>query len=176
MRRSLSLLIAGLLVAGCSAVSPGFTLPPIPSFNIPTIPPFALPSGLPTIPPFELPSSNPNAVMCTLITADEMGAIMGGPVSVQGGDDGSCTYTTSTFSAVVIRQEQGDLATARILLSDPQDVTVGAYPGVIGGFIGVLLYAQRAGTNLVVQGVLMTDDEAGRAQILQIGTTAAGRW
>lgn len=61
MRRSFSLVIAGLLVAGCSGVGPRFTPINIPSLTFPSIPPFVLPSGLPTIPPISLPSAVPGA-------------------------------------------------------------------------------------------------------------------
>jgi len=80
------------------------------------------------------------------------------------------------LSNINLRAEQGDVATARILLSEPKDITIGAYPAVIGGFMGVLLYIQRGGDQLVVQGVLVTNDEATQAKIIQIGTTAASRW
>jgi hypothetical protein len=80
-------------------------------------------------------------------------------------------------SSINLRTEQGDLATARILLSNARDVTVGAYPGVIGSFFGgPILYIQRGGDQLVVHGILVQDDEANQAKLLQIGQTAAQRW
>jgi hypothetical protein len=170
MRRSISVLMTGLLLVACSGPGPGFTVPPITS-----IPPIVLPSGLPTIPPGVLPTSNPGTGSCALITPAEMGAILGGTVTAVG-DEGGCTYTGAGTLGINVRTEQGDLATAKLLLDNPQDVTIGQYPAVIGSFVGVILYIQRGGTNLVIQGVLMTDDEAGRAKIIQIGTTAASRW
>ncbi len=184
MRRSLSLVIAGLLIAGCSNVGPGATLPPfnipsfnIPSFTIPSIPPFELPSGLPTIPPGVLPSADAGSGLCTLASPAEVGAIMGGAVTVTESTTASCSYITASFSTINLRTEQGDLATSRILLTNAKDVTVGAYPGVIGSFLGgPILYIQRGGDLLVVHGILVADDEANQAKLVQIGQTAAARW
>ena len=50
-------------------------------------------------------------------------------------------------------------------------------PGVIGSFFGgPILYIQRGGDQLVVHGILVQDDEANQAKLLQIGQTAAARW
>lgn len=176
-RASLSLLLAGLLISACSSVGPGFTIPPItiPSFTIPSFPPIELPSGF-SFPPIEIPSADANAGLCTLISPAEVGAAIGGTATVSETSATSCTYTTTTFSAINIRTETGDIQTAKILLTDAKDITIGSYPAVIGGFMGVLLYIQRGSEQLVIQGVLMTNDAATQAQIIQIGTTAASRW
>lgn len=178
-RGSLSLLLAGLLVAACATVGPGTTIPPIniPSFTIPTFPPIVLPPGF-SIPPIEFPSADPNGGLCRLLSTAEVAAALGGgaTVTVTGTTDTSCTYLSNSFTGINVRTENGDLQTARILLSDIKDITVAGNPAIIGGFMGILLYIQRGGEQLVVQGVLMTNDEANQQKIIQIGTTAASRW
>jgi hypothetical protein len=174
-RASLSLLLVGMLITACSSIGPGFTIPPIviPSF---TIPPIVLPSGV-SFPPIEIPSADANSGLCTLISPAEVGAALGTPVTVTETKADSCTYTSGTLTAnIVIHTETGDLQTAKILLSEAKDITIGQYPAVIGGFMGVLLYIQRGGEQLVVQAVLMNNDAATQAQIINIGTIAASRW
>jgi hypothetical protein len=183
-RGSLSLLLAGLLISACASVGPGTTIPPIniPSFNIPTFPPIVIPSfPLPpgfTLPPFDLPSGDPNAGTCPLVTAAEVGGIMGSVATVTSSDGDSCTYTLQNFSGVGITRESGDLATVKMLMGDTaRDITVGAYPGVSGAIFGqAVVYVQRGAEQLQVLGVLTGNDEASIAKIVQIATIAASRW
>lgn len=75
-----------------------------------------------------------------------------------------------------MRTEQGDLATAKLILGESQDITIGQYPAVIGSFMGILLYIQRGGDQLVLQAVLIENNEENRAKVIQAGTLAASRW
>ena len=48
---------------------------------------------------------------------------------------------------------------------------------MIGSFFGgPIVYIQRGGDQLGVHGILVQDDEANQAKLLQIGQTAAARW
>ena len=181
MARVLSLALAGLLIAGCGGgINPGTTIPPInipsfsvPSIAIPSIPPIDLPSGL-EIPTIGAP--NPGGGLCRLMTADEVSTAFGVPgMTVTETSDTSCTYT-SGLTALSMRTEQGDLATAKMILSEARDITVGQYPAVVGGFMGVLLYIQRGGDQLVLQAVLIENSAENQAKVISAGTIAASRW
>ena len=183
-RATLGLVLAGLMLTACGAVRPGTSIPPInipsfsiPSFSIPSIPPIVLPPGV-SIPPINLPSADAGSGLCTLISPAEMGAILGGSVTVTSSESTSCTYTGTSLASVVIRTETGELSTAKFLMGDSaQDITIGPYPAVSGVFFGgPLVYIQKGSEQLVVQGVLIGEDDAARAKILQIAQTVGSRW
>ena len=181
-RGSLSLLLAGLLVAACSSIGPGTTIPPIPpinipSFSIPTFPPIVLPPGV-SIPPIVFPSADPSGGLCRLVSTAEMAAAIGGgaTITVTETTDTTCTYLASPMTIISVRTESGDLSTAGILLSEPKSITVAGNPALIGSFMGILLYINKGGQNLVVQAALMENSEANQQKIIAIGTTAASRW
>jgi hypothetical protein len=170
-----SLGIVAVLAIACGGVKIP-TIPPIPSFSIPS---FDIPSGLDIPTPDPNQSIDPNAAACKLLTAAEVQAALGNPVTVTDSATDSCTYTASnTFATVNVRFETGDLTAARILLGDTaKDVTINGMPGLSGVFIGSpLVYVQRGGNQLVVQGVLVGSDDASVAKIVQLATTAASRW
>lgn len=182
MNRVTSLAVSALLLAGCVSIGPGPAATPT---RVPTLPPVNIPSiSVPTLPPIDIPSIDiaiPTAVagagMCRLISAEEVGAILGTPMSVSESTVAACSYlSTSTFATITLRTEPTDLDSARFLLSDPTDVNVGGNPAVIGNFMGVILYIARGPETLVVQSVLFDDTEDNRQKIIQIGTTAVSRW
>lgn len=167
------------LVAFIALACGGVSIPTIPSFNIPSfsIPP--IPTGLiPTPQPGE--SVDPAAGMCRLLSAAEVGTVMGSTVTITGSESDNCTYTAAqTFATLSVRTETGDLSGARFLLGDTaQDVTIAGYQGLKGTFVGSpLLYLQRGGEQLVFQGVLFGSDAAAAlAKVEQLANVAAPRW
>ena len=110
-----SLGIVAALAIACGGIKIP-TIPAIPSFNIPS---FELPSGLNIPTPAPGSSVDPSSGMCLLLTAAEVQAALGNPVTVTESASDSCTYTAAnTFATVNVRTESGDLTAARILLGD----------------------------------------------------------
>jgi hypothetical protein len=175
MRSLVSLALCGALVIGCGGITPGQTIPPIniPSFNLPSLPPFEIPSGI-DIPSIGAP--NPGGGLCRLLSAEEVSTAFGVPgMTVTETSDSSCTFS-SGLTNLTMRTETGDLATAKMILGEAQDITIGQYPAVIGSFMGILLYIQKGGDQLVLQAVLIENNEENRAKVIQAGTLAASRW
>lgn len=165
------------LVAFVALACGGITIPsipPIPSFPvIPTFPPGVIPTLAPGS------SVDPAGGMCRLLTAAEVGSVMGSTVTITDGTGDSCTYTSSsTFATINVRTETGDLTAARFLLGDTaKDITVGSFTGLSGTFVGSpLVYVQRGNDQLVLQGVLVGADDAAVAKVVQLATVAASRW
>jgi hypothetical protein len=165
----------------CSGVSiptppPGVpTLPP----GVPTLPPGVptLPPGVPTLPPGA--SVDPGAGMCRLLSAAEVGAVMGTSMAISESDSDSCTYTNATtFATLNVRTETGDLTAPRFLLGDTaQEITVAGLSALAGTFASSpLVYVQRGNDQLVLQGVLLGTDPAALAKVVQLANTAASRW
>ena len=156
-RAPLSLLLMGLLITACSSGGPGTTIRPIviPSFSIPSI---QLPPGF-TIPPIAIPSVDPAQSACRLITADEAASVLGGPVTVTPDPDGSCTFLpTGTFFPIVVRSGTDEsIATAKMILSNGVDLTVGGAPAYYGELMGGILYIEKGGQTLVLQAALSND-------------------
>lgn len=175
LAKVVSLGIVALLVVACGGVKIP-SIPPIPSF--PTIPSFSLPSGFPTPAPGQ--SVDPATGVCRLLSAAEVGGVMGATYAVSEGDAESCTYTAvGGFSTINVRTESGDLTAARFLLGDTaQDVNIGGHPGLKGTFVGSpLIYLQNGDTELVFQGVLLSEDTAAAlAKIEQIANIGGPRW
>ena len=168
MRRLILLAATGLLVAACGGVGvPNFTIPPI---NIPTLPPFDIPSGL-------LPTTNPNAAACTLVTAAEVGSIMGSTPSVTDSSE-PCTFTFPNFSTIAVSAENGtDLNTSKILFGQSaKDIQVAGLPAATGVFIGQpAVHVQKGANQLQVLGILTGSDDATIQKLVQIATVAVGR-
>jgi hypothetical protein len=157
-RGSLSLLLAGLLMAACSSVGPGTTLPPIviPSFSIPSL---QLPPGL-TIPPIVIPSVDPAQSACRLITAAEAAGVLGGTVTTNADPAGGCTLIPSEGFPIVIRSGTSEtIATAKMITSNGQDLSIGGAPAYYGELMGGLLYIEKGGQTLVFQAALSTDSK-----------------
>lgn len=169
LTRLATLGVVALAVLACGGVS----VPTIPPIVIPTIPPGSVPTPGPG------GSVDPGAGMCRLLSVAEVGAVMGSTVSITESDTDSCTYTAAaTFATINVRTESGDLSSARFLLGDTaKDITIGAYAGVSGIFVGSpLVYVQRGDDQLVLQGVLLGADDASVAKVVQLANTAASRW
>ena len=173
-----SLGIVALLVVACGGIRIP-SIPPIPSF--PSFPPFpsgAFPSDFPTPGPGSF-SVDPATGICRLLSAAEVGAALGGSVTISDSEANSCTYTqTQSFATINVRTESGDLTAARFLLGNTAtDITVNGMPGLSGSFINSpLVYVQRGDQELVVQGVLLAADEASMGRVVQLATLAATRW
>ncbi len=170
-------LVAGVavlaLAAACSSNSapaassvPGSTLAPVSS-----VPGF-------TIAPGDLSSADPNGGVCALISAAEVGSIMGTTATVTDNQGDSCSFTLSTYASVSLTLSTDNLDTGRILLGNSAtDINVGGLPGVSGLFIGQpMVFVQKGDQQLQVLGILTGKDDATRAKIVQIATTAVGRW
>lgn len=169
MRATLSLLAAALLVVGCASIGPGFTIPPI---TFPSFPPFVLPSGL-------LPSGGVTGAPCTLVTAEEVGSIMGSAVTLADTTGGDCSFTFSNISTISVSIEtNSDLSTSRILFgATAKDVIVAGLPGVTGVFFGQpAVHVQHGADQLQVLGILTGSDDATIAKLVQIATVAVSRW
>ena len=164
------------LVAFIALACGGISIPSIPA--IPSFPSFAIPSGLfPSTEPGG--SIDPGSGMCRLLTTAEVGAVMGSAVTITDSQSDSCTYTAAgTFATINMRTETGDLTAARFLLGDTaKPITVGSLSGLSGTFVGSpLVYVQRGGDQLVLQGVLVGADDAAVAKVVALATTAASRW
>jgi hypothetical protein len=162
------------LVAFIALACGGIAIPSIPAIpSFPTIPTGLLPSSVPG------GSVDPGSGMCRLLTTAEVGAVMGSTVTITDSQSDSCTYTAAgTFATINMRTETGDLTAARFLLGDTaKEITVGSLSGLSGTFVGSpLVYVQRGGDQLVLQGVLVGADDAAVAKVVQLATTAASRW
>ena len=188
MRRSLSLVIAGLLIAGCSSAAPGFTVPPgftIPPFTIPSIPSFELPSGLPTIPPIVLPTpGGPPAEgnLCHAVTLQEMSAFAGGTAALASGiSAGECewqiTKADSFIPATValnLDDPGNDLAVIKTVFPQGQDVAI-AEGGYWVPVISTLWFVDGGSTYSVLSAFLTNDPALTLPIAQQIATTAASR-
>jgi len=154
-----------MLVVACGGVGPGFTLPPV---SIPSIPPINIPSGL-------LPTSSG---ACTLVTAAEVGGIMGTTPTLTDTSDG-CTFTMPNFSTINISVEpNSEISTSKILFgTTAKDTTVAGLAAVTGVFIGQpAVHVQRGSDQLQVLGILTGSDDATVAKLVQIATLAVSRW
>lgn len=165
--------LVAVIVLACGGVKIP-SIPPIPSIpSIPTFPPGVIPTPAPGS------SVDTTTGMCRLLSAAEVGAVMGAAVTITEGTSDSCTYTAAqTFATINVRTETGDLTAARFLMGDTaKEITIGQYPGLSGTFMGSpLVYAQRGNDQLVLQGILVGSDEASVAKVVQLATTAASRW
>jgi hypothetical protein len=120
----------------------------------------------------------PAGGICSTVTADEMSQIMGTPMVVGDASSASeCTYTaTAGLPVISLRLETSDLTTARTLLGQTAtDVTVAGHPGVIGNFMGVILYVTYGAQDLVVQAALQSDTPTNRSQLIAVATKAFTR-
>lgn len=91
----------------------------------------------------------------------------------------SCTYEVNNSSATLnVRVEHGEMALNRSLLGDTAaDIEVGGYHGLSGSFVGSpIVYVEREGEQLVLQGVLLPGDEAGIARLVELALVAARDW
>ena len=91
----------------------------------------------------------------------------------------SCTYAVNDSSATLnVRVEHGDMELNRSLLGvTAVDIQIRAYTGVSGSFVGSpIVYVEREGEQLVLQGVLLAADDAGIARLVELAGLAAGRW
>jgi hypothetical protein len=175
IRVGLSLTLASLVLVSCATIGPGFTVPPIniPSFSIPSF-------SIPSFPPIVLPSGLPTSGDCPLLTAAEIGTIMGSaPISTESTD--GCTFTFSNLSTVNVSIESGsDLnASKTVFGASARDLTVAGLPAVSGTlpFINQpALHVQRGADQLQVFGFLLPADDATIAKLVQIATIAVGRW
>jgi hypothetical protein len=170
MRRITTLLFAGAMVVGCGGVGiPQISIPPI---VLPSIPPIVLPSGL-------IPTPAAGSA-CALITAAEVGSILGSAVSEA--DDNSpldCTFITGTTVLGVTTSQGGDLASIRFLFGESvQDINVGGLPGLSGAIMGLpAVYVQRGSDQLQITSVSFSGaDPNFNAKLVQIATIAVSRW
>ncbi len=170
-------LVAGVAVFALAAACSSNSAPASPGVPGSTLAPT---SGVPefTIPPGDLASADPNGGVCALISADEVGSIMGSTATVTNNDGDSCSFTLSTFASVSVTLNTDTIDTGRILLGNTAtDINVGGLPGVSGLFIGQpMVFVQKGDQQLQVLGILTGKDDATIAKIVQIATTAVGRW
>ncbi|HEY7600191.1 MAG TPA: hypothetical protein VH741_09710 [Candidatus Limnocylindrales bacterium] len=180
MNRKLVLLLPALVVAiACGGAgpaptgTPGATTPGQTQAGTPT-------GGLPT-PTGGGSTVAPGTGFCRILTAAEVGAVIGGTVQLlpdSEGDD-TCTYTTGLFTATInVRAEEGDSREgARFILSDQEELTVGGNPALFGTFAGHLLYIVKGGNTLVFQAIWSEpDNAAAKAKLVQLGEVAIARF
>jgi hypothetical protein len=169
-RRALMAGVATLLVAtACTSV----TIPSFPPVNIPS---FSIPSF--SIPSFSIPSIVPGGqgAACSLVTQDEAAGVYGGPVTLTSGTDNTCTITSNSdaLKSVVIRTGTGEtIATAKLITSNGQDLTVAGLPAYYGELLGGILYVEKNGQDLVLQAPLNTQF---KDQLVALATIAVSRW
>ena len=178
--KSATLGFVALMVLACGGPSIP-SIPPLPSFPFPSsgLPSGLLPSGL--LPSGVLPSADANSGTCLLISVAEMGSIMGGVPTVTGNSGDECTYTFSNLSTILVTIDSDtDLASSRFSLGQAaKDITVAGLPAVSGSLIFLnqpAVHVQRGTDQLQVQGVLLANDDATIAKLVQIATIAVGRW
>jgi hypothetical protein len=177
MRTTALALGAILLVAACGGApaTPAPTPAPTPAET-----PATTPAPTPAETPATTPAGTPVAGsgMCVLSEA-EMSEIMGTQMIQQPlGEDGSCTYAASGMGipSVVLRMDAGDLSGARMLFGDSaQDVTVAGQQGLVGNFMGIIVYVLRGSQSFVVQSVLTDDTPEVRQQVIQVAEMAYPR-
>lgn len=188
MLRSLSLVVAGILVVACSSVGTPLNIPSlnIPSLNLPSIPPINLPSGLPTIPPLELPSGGPPAEgnLCSVISVQEISTFTGGTATLGTDiDAGECEWTVvkpgvvlpGVVSLTLDEAGANNIPVIKTVYSGGQDVAV-AEGGYWVPFISTLYYVDGGNTYSVTALFLSSQDpNAALAAATQIATTAAAR-
>ena len=105
--------------------------------------------------------------MCRTLTLDEVGAIVGGTVTISEGSDTDCTWTTASFASINLRIEQGgstDLKGQKLLFTDGRDIT-GVGERAFWAPSVTVLYAVYHGKVYAAQLVLFTTDEAKSLEI-----------
>ena len=201
LRRIVLAGVATLLIASaCTNVAAGPTIPPI---NIPTIPPINLPSippinipglpsggfgGIPGLPSggigglfpsgFDIPIPT-GSVPCSLVTAAEVGQIMGATVTDASDSATDCTFVTSGFSTISVSVDQStDLSGVQFLMGNSaQQTTIAGNPAITGTALGFpAVYVQKGANQLTVLGFLLNNDQTTTMNALgQIATIAVGR-
>lgn len=162
--RAALLVLVAVVITGCAGAAPGG---PTQQPGV-TQAPGSTPAGTGGV---------PSTSTCNLVTTAEMSAIWGVEMSaVPDTTDNTCTWAASTgLPSLSIRFEETDLSTARTILTDDADVTVAGNPGVIGAFMGVILYVQHGSVDLVVQTVLTDDNPDSRAKVIATAEKALSR-
>lgn len=168
MRRSLSLVIAGLLMAACSSVGPGTTIPPV-----------TLPTILPTIPPQLLPTPVGGlSPACQLVTQAEITSVIGEPMTASSSVGTECSWSAARITpTVIIRYDTGEsIQNGKLAFPDGRDLTIGGNPGFYVEVGGAVLYVEKGGRTLVVQAIWSLEGDAQLVKISQIGELAASRF
>jgi hypothetical protein len=178
MRASISVFLAGLVLAGCTSVTgpgftipPGFTLPPLPS-----LPPLDLPSIDITLPTLA-PGGNTTGA-CALVSEAEMSTIVGQTMTVRSSTGNECTYTSPSFTpSAIIRFDSGEsIAAGKIITSNGRDLTIGGFPAFYGEFAGSLLYIEKGGRVLVIQTIWSLSGDEAVQKVSQMGELAVPRF
>lgn len=178
--KRLSLMLLTVLVAACGGGAP-VTTPtggaPTPTSGAPTAT-TALPT--PTLPDGETPPPDANAGACRLLTAAEVGQVIGeADVTVQSGNSTECSYAAGFgIPSVTVRFDSGEsLDAARMILTEPEDISVAGNPAVFGEFMGHLLYVQEGDRVLVFQAIWGEEDRAAaKAKLSALAETALPRF
>jgi Protein of unknown function (DUF3558) len=173
--RAALLVLVAVVITGCAGAAPGATQ----QTGATQQPGATLAPGA-TQAPGSTPAGTggvPNTSTCNLVTTAEMSTIWGVQMSaVPDSKDNTCTWAAATgLPSLSIRFEQTDLTTAKAILTNEADVTVSGNPGVIGAFMGVILYVQRGSVDLVVQTVLTEDTPDNRAKVVATAEKALSR-
>jgi hypothetical protein len=171
MRRLMMLAATGLLAAACGGVQvPNFTIPPI---QIPSIPPIDLPSG--GFPGLSIPPGN---AQCALVTAAEVGSILGTTVTDASDEASNCTFISSTLQSLSVSTDSStDLSGVQFLMGEnAQQVTIGGFPALSGTVFSLpAVYVQKPSGQLQVLGFLVAGDAEMQSKLQQIATIAVGR-
>ncbi len=174
MRASISMLLTGLVLTGCSIVGgPGDT---VPSFNIPPIPPIdpsSIAGGIPTLPP-----GGSTTGACALVTEAEMSTLIGQAMTVYTNSGTQCSWISAAITpSVIIRYDSGEsIEEGKRVTPNGRDLVIGGYPAYYAEFAGSLLYIEKGGRLLVVQTVWSLTGDEGVQKVSQIGELALSRF
>jgi hypothetical protein len=155
MKRLFLLLLSALFVAAC-----GGGVAPTPTGGQPTAGQPTQTAAQPTPadtgeePDGETLPPDPSSGACRLLTPQEVATAMGeATVTVTSATSNDCTYSAGIgIPSVSIRFNSGEtLDAARMILEEPEDITIAGNPAVFGEFMGSLLYVQEGGNVLVFQ-------------------------
>jgi hypothetical protein len=89
-----------------------------------------------------------------------------------------CTYASGIgIPSISIRFNSGEtLDAARMILEEPEDVTVAGNPAVFGEFMGSLLYVQEGGNVLVFQAIWDKERAEGKTALTALAEAALPRF
>jgi hypothetical protein len=103
----------------------------------------------------------PGGSACRLVTQADADAALGAGATIAEEEDGSCNVTPAeSIIPIVIRYGVNeDIATAKMIVDNGEDLTIGGSPAYYGELMGGILYIAKGGQTLVLQAPLSTESK-----------------